>query len=122
MNISYVYVHILYNHFIFCISLVYSVNNHYVVFYKCTKIKIYIYIYIYIFFMLIVNICSIICTMSNKILLYHTIPYHTIPYHTIPYHTIPGLAKSRLLFVLSRPPAFTGFNRLLLAITSFYWL
>ena len=33
-----------------------------------------------------------------------------------------GLAKSRLLFVLSRPPAFTGFNRLLLAITGFYWL
>ena len=31
--------------FYFCISLVYSVNNHYVVLYKCTKIKIYIYIY-----------------------------------------------------------------------------
>ena len=31
-----------------------------------------------------------------------------------------GLAKSRLSFVLSRPPAFTGFNRLLLTITGFY--
>ena len=30
-----------------------------------------------------------------------------------------GLAKNRLLFVLSRLPAFTGFNRLLLAITAF---
>ena len=36
--------------------------------------------------------------------------------------SLTGLAKSRLLFVLSRPPAFTGFNRLLLAITGFYWL
>ena len=32
---------------------------------------------------------------------------------------MPGLAKSRLLFVLSRPPAFTGFNWLLPAFTGF---
>ena len=40
-------IHILYNHFIFVLFfflfIVYSVNNHYVVLYKCTKIKIYIY-------------------------------------------------------------------------------
>ena len=30
----------------------------------------------------------------------------------IPGYSSPGLAKKRLLFVLSRPPAFTGFNPL----------
>ena len=33
-----------------------------------------------------------------------------------------GSVQSRLLFVKSRPPAFTSFNRLLPAFTGFYWL
>ena len=69
MNISYVYVHILYNHFIFVLFfflfIVYSVNNHYVVLYKCTKIKIYI-------------LC--ISVRSNKLLPYHIIWIKIIHY------------------------------------------
>ena len=39
--------------------------------------------------------------------------------HTATIAVTSRVGKSRLLFVKSRPPAFTGFNRLLLAFTGF---